>query len=296
MTSLQIRLMLVILVVGGAFLALKTRSDLDRAEAPVEARAQETVRAAVLETGPRVARAYATGREDALTESLAPLLEAGGAREAAVVEATGTVVALAPPGTQGADAASTPLAEAFKLVGTPGEDGPRLALKGPILIAALPVRLEHGPPDPQLDGPPPPAPGAGFLLARFDFSSALSAARARALRANLILGFGLLAIMVAVALVTWLSIGRSVVRIAKTIDRFDLGERAARTGNKRGTLGRIASSFDAMADRLQAHEEDLIEARHRLELTLKCVPVGVMVVRRDDGRPVYGNPRRKGLL
>ena len=296
MTSLQIRLSLTILLVGGALLALKTLSDLDRAEAPVEARAQETARAMVLEAGPRVERAYTSGRDGALLDALAPLLKSAAARAAAVVDANGSVLAMSPGAPPGADAAATPLAEAFKLVGTAGEDGPRLTMSGPILVAALPVRLEHGPPDPTLDGPPPPAPGAGFALARFDFSSALAAARGRALRSNVALALALLGLMVAVALVTWLSLGGAMRRIAKTIERFDLGERAARTGMKRGALGPIARAFDAMADRFQQHEEDLLETKHRLELVLRCVPVGVMVVRRDDGRPVYVNARWKELF
>jgi CheY-like chemotaxis protein/HAMP domain-containing protein len=294
MTSLQIRLCLTLLVVGGGLLALKTSMDLDRAQAPVEARAHETARAALLEAGPRIERAYAHGREAALAEALAPLLAAPGGRAAAVTDAQGHLMASNPA--RGPDVEASALAPAFQLAGRAGIDGPRLDMKGPILVAALPIRLEHGPPDADLVGPPLPAPGAGFALARFDFSSAMAAARRGALRANSILAIGLLALALAVALVTWLSLGRSVSRVAKAIDRFDLGERAARTGMRHGALKPIAKAFDAMADRLQSHEEELLEAKHRHEMVLRCLPVGVMVVRRDDGRPVYVNARWKELF
>jgi CheY-like chemotaxis protein/PAS domain-containing protein len=296
MTSLQVRLALTILVVGGNLLALKTSSDLDRAQAPVEARAQETVRAALLEAGPRIERAYVTGRDSALEEALGWLRRSPAAREAAVTDANGRLLASDPQRPAGHEIGDSPLAPAFQLVGRPGDDGPRLAMKGPIVVAALPIRLEHGPPDQDLVGPPPPAPGAGFALVRFDFSSALAAARDRALRANEILALGLLGLMLAVALVTWLSLARPIRRITKTIDRFDLGERAARTGLQHGALKPIARAFDAMAERLQGQEEDLLESKHRHELVLRCLPVGVMVVRRDDGRPVYVNARWKELF
>ncbi|TMQ69515.1 MAG: response regulator [Candidatus Eisenbacteria bacterium] len=296
MTSLQIRLSLIILFVGGIWLALKTGSDLDRAQAPVAARAQESARTAMLESGPRVERAYASGRDAGMKEALAPLLRTMGARAAGVTDANGHLVALDPGGAIMSDVATSPLAIAFKLVGTAGDEGPRLEMKGAELVAALPVRLEHGPPATDLVGPPPPAPGAGFVLARFDFSAAMTTARSRALRENATLALGLLALVIGVALVTWLSLGRPIRRLAKTIDRFDLGERAARAGMKLGVLAPIARSFDAMAERLQSHELDLIEARHRHELVLRCLQVGVMVVRRDDGRPVYVNARWKELF
>ena len=294
MTSLQIRLCLTLLVVGGGLLALKTSFDLDRAEKPVEARAQETARVALLEAVPKIERAYATGREAALGDALQPLLQVPGARAAAVTDVQGHLMASNPA--RGPDVEAAALAPAFQLAGRAGGDGPRLDMDGPILVAALPIRLEHGPPDASLIGPPLPAPGAGFVLARFDFSSAMASARSRALRANGIIAIGLLALVLAAALVTWLSLGRSVARVAKAIDRFDLGERGARTGMRHGALKPIARAFDAMAERLQSHEEELLEAKHRHELVLRCLPVGVMVVRRDDGRPVYVNARWKELF
>ncbi len=296
MTSLQIRLMLAILLVGGAGLALKTSSDLDRAAAPVEARAQETARAALLEAGPRLEHAYASGKESALDQALASLLSSPGAREAGVSDATGNLIAMHPSRGALTQAAASPLAPAFKLIGTAGEDGLRLEMKGPELAAALPIRLEHGPPPADLEGPLPPAPGAGFTLARFDFSSALAAARGRALRSDLVLALGLLAMLLAALLVNHFSLAGSMHRILRTIDRFDLGERAARTGMKRGALGPIARAFDAMAARLETNELSLMEAKHRHEQVLRCLPLGVMVVRRDDGRPLYVNARWKELF
>lgn len=294
MTSLQVRLTLTLVLVGGALLALKTSFDFDRAEAPVEARAQELARTAMIEAGPRIERAYVKGREGALAEALAPLLQVSGARSGAVTDVQGHLLATNPA--RGPDVEASALAPAFQLAGRAGGEGPRLEMDGAILVAALPIRLDHGPPDADLVGPPPPALGAGFALARFDFSSTMAAARNGALRANGMLALGLLALVVAVILVTWLSLGRSISRITKAIDRFDLGERAARTGMRRGALKPIARAFDMMAERLQSHEEELLEAKHRHELVLRCLPVGVMVVRRDDGRPVYVNARWKELF
>jgi CheY-like chemotaxis protein/HAMP domain-containing protein len=295
MGSLVMRLSLTLALLGGGMIAAKTLSELGQAEAPVTAQAEATARTALLAAAPRIERAYATGRAEAPRAALEPLAKAPGAREIAVVEATGALIA-ATPGLAGATASDTPLAKAFELVGAPGDDDLRLAMEGSSLYAALPIRLEHGAPDPDLTGPPPPAPGTGFALARFDHSAALAAARGRVLRANGLLAAGLLLLLVAAGAVAQLSLGRPVRRIAKAIERFDLGERAARTGTRRGELGRIGRAFDTMAERLKQHEEELLETRNRLELVLRCLPVGVMVVRRDDGRPIYVNPRWKELF
>jgi CheY-like chemotaxis protein/PAS domain-containing protein len=294
MSSLQIRLLLTLTLVGGALILAKASMELGRAEAPVTAQAKERARSVLLEVGLRVERAYASGDEKAVRAEIESLSRAHAAAGAALVEATGTPIA----GSLGTDpnkTAPASLAPALELLGASGTEGLRLEVQGSSLFAAMPVRLERGPPDPKLEGPPEPAPGAGFALARFDLSGVLAAARGRVLRANIGVAVGLLILLLAAALVTQLSLARPARRITHAIERFDLGERAARTGIRGGDLGRIARAFDAMAERLQTHEADLLETKHRLELVLKCVPLGVMVVRRDDGRPIYVNPRWKDL-
>jgi ActR/RegA family two-component response regulator/PAS domain-containing protein len=218
--------------------------------------------------------------------------------DAAVVEPHGLSIAATAPGIEGRPAGSTALERALRLAQDAAGAGVRFASEDGAVYAALPVQLTRIASEAGVTGPPAPAsPSTGFLLARFDLAGAAAAARWHALESNVALALALLALLIVAGVVVNTSLGAPARHMAKAIERFDLGERAARTNvSRRDELGRIGRAFDALAGHLQAQEADLLETRARLEVVLKCVPVGVMVVRRDDGHPIYVNGRWKELF
>jgi CheY-like chemotaxis protein/PAS domain-containing protein len=298
MATLQTRLVLALALVGGAPLAAKTAIELSRLEAPVAAEIGTRARASLLEAGPGVERAFAAGDRAGLERAVKGLAATPRLEQAAVVSGSGSLLAATSDELAGRAAEATPLAPAMRLASGGQSQGVRFATEQGAVFAALPVRLFHVDVDAGLTGPPPPAPpSAGFLLARLDLAGATQAARSSALRSNLALALALLALLIVAGVVVNASLAGPARRMAKAIERFDLGERAARTNlASADELGGIGRAFDMLAEHLQVHEADLLETKTRLEVVLKCVPVGVMVVRRDDGRPIYVNSRWKELF
>ena len=294
MGSLQARLLLTFALVGGALLATKTAIELPRAEAPVVTMAGVEARAALLETGAAVERSFTAGDRAGIDRVLRSLTARTGATEAVVADRQGRILFASPQSLAGRPVDATAMEPVWRVASRPGE-GVRFEAEGAHFMAALPLRLERPAPA-VLDGPPPPAVGPGAVLLRFDRTAAVAAARAQVLRLNAALGLVLLALMALAAVLVQVSVVEPARRIVRVIDRFDLGERSARVGPMQGELGPLARALDATAERLEAHENDLLESKNRFGRTLECLPVGVMVVRRDDGRPIYVNPRWKALF
>jgi CheY-like chemotaxis protein/PAS domain-containing protein len=88
-----------------------------------------------------------------------------------------------------------------------------------------------------------------------------------------------------------LQLARPARRVAGALERFEPGQGSPRTGIRGGEIGAIGAAFDALADRLDAEISDHRESRRLLECALESLPVGVIVVRRQDGRPLYLNSR-----
>jgi PAS domain-containing protein len=298
MTSLQTRLVLALALVGGAPLLAKTAIELSRLDAPIATEIGTRAQAVLLEAAPAVEHAYRSGDRDGLHRIVAALATTPRLLDAAVLDPRGVSIAATAPALEGRPATSTPLAPALRLTSGGAGAGVRFASESGAVFAALPIQLARPTTDAGLTGPPAPAPAsAGLLLARFDLAGATAAARQSALESNVALALVLLALLIVAGVVVNTSLGAPARRMAKAIERFDLGERGARTNaTGRDELGGIGRAFDTLAEHLQAHEADLLETRARLEVVLKCIPVGVMVVRRDDGHPIYVNPRWKELF
>jgi CheY-like chemotaxis protein/HAMP domain-containing protein len=298
MATLQTRLVLALALVGGAPLLAKTAIELSRLEAPVAAEIGTRAQATLLQAGPAVEHAYRTGDREGLRRIVRTLANTPRLLDAAVIEPHGLSIAATAPGIEGRPAGSTALEPALRLAQNAAPAGVRFASEDGAVFAALPVQLTRVASEGGLTGPPPPAPpSTGFLLARFDLAGATAAVRWHALESNVALALALLALLIVAGVVVNTSLGAPARRMAKAIERFDLGERAARTNvSSRDELGRIGRAFDTLAEHLQAQEADLLETRARLEVVLKCIPVGVMVVRRDDGHPIYVNRRWKELF
>jgi PAS domain-containing protein/ActR/RegA family two-component response regulator len=300
MATLQTRLVLALALVGGAPLLAKTAIELSRLDAPIATEIGTRAQAALLEAAPAVEHAYLTGDRDGLNRIVRAIGTTPRLLDAVVVDPHGIAIASTASGLEGKAADATPLGPALRLASAAGAAGAgvRFASEKGAVYAALPIQLARVASHTDLIGPPSPAdPSNGVLLARFDLAGATAAARQHAIESNVALALALLALLIVAGVVVNTSLGAPARRMAKAIERFDLGERGARTNLAgRDELGPVGRAFDTLAENLQALEADLLETRARLEVVLKCVPVGVMIVRRDDGRPIYVNARWKELF
>ena len=300
MATLQTRLVLALALVGGAPLLAKTAIELSRLDAPIATEMGTRAQAALLEAAPAVEHAYRASDRDGLNRIVRAIGATPRLLDAVVVDPHGIAIASTASGLEGKTAVATPLGPALRLASGAGAAGAgvRFTSANGAVFAALPIQLTRVASHADLIGPPSPAdPSDGLLLARFDLAGATAAARQHALESNLALALALLALLIVAGVVVNTSLGAPARRMAKAIERFDLGERGARTNVAgRDELGQVGRAFDTLAGHLQGQEADLLETRARLEVVLKCVPVGVMIVRRDDGRPIYVNARWKELF
>jgi PAS domain-containing protein len=168
------------------------------------------------------------------------------------------------------------------------------------LRAVVPIRQRPAiAPNPELQGPVPPAPPATSLALAVQTDLGLRYAAERrsvAMETALIAALALLMLWL-LSIALRLELERPARQILATIEAFDGGDRGARNGLRgRTELTRIAKAFDRLADRLRQSEEDLLDSQVRLDRTLQALPMGVMVVRRDDGRPFFVNPRWRELF
>jgi CheY-like chemotaxis protein/PAS domain-containing protein len=291
MRSLSTRLLLGAGLLAGAGLGAHTWLALGRVEVSVAAARGQRIQLALLESRPLLESGYAAEGAPGLRRALARLARAAEADLAAIADRSGRVVAASAHALEGRPLRSTALAPAARLAAAAGSHA-RIGAEGGALYAALPLRLEPAPPDPSRVGPPRVPVGPAHVLIRHDPSAALGAARGAVLSDASLLAGGLLAGLLLLALGLQLGLARPARRILSTLERFDRGELEARTG-LRGTteVARIGGALDGVAERLQLREADLVELNARLDTVLESLPAGVMVIRRDDGRPLYVNTR-----
>ena len=158
-----------------------------------------------------------------------------------------------------------------------------VARAGPRMALLVPLRPAGGAP--------------GWLVITFDFSTRLAEMRRAELGTLIPVALAGLALAALLALALALRMGRPVARLEAAADRIAGGERGARSGIASGDeIGRAAAAFDRMAERVERTEVELQSARALLDSVLQSLPVGVIVVGRDDLRVRLVNTRWRELF
>jgi PAS domain-containing protein/CheY-like chemotaxis protein len=280
-----------------SLLVAKTLVDTSRVGPSVAERARAEARIGLLQSGPWIERAYREGRLGEVRAALARLGTVAGPGRAVLLDAKGSVLAASDPTLERSSAVEAGLAWAADVAAVP--DAP-LASEVTVeqLRAAVPVRL--GSPariDPESFGPPVPEESFGALAFENDLGLRYAAARRSVAIENSILALLALGVLWVLSMALRVELERPARRITEALEKFDAGDRSARVGLKgRSEMVRIAKAFDALAERLQATEREILDHQVRLDRTLQALPMGVMVVRRDDGRPWFVNPRWRDLF
>ena len=297
MFTLRRQVLLLLGVTLGSLLTAKTLVDFSRSRPAVEDAARARGQLALLQARALLEHSATDGSPASLRRLLSPLAASPGVEQLALLRPDGAVLFSNRPELEQGFASGTSLGPLLGLDLKSGE----LKVSGEALLAASPVRLPllAVPPAPEAATPTPaaapsaPAPTARSmsLVLQLDLAGPLGAARMAALVEN---GLTLVVVVLVLALIGWLleaRLGGPVRRIVAAIEEFDRGERSARTG-LRGPdeIGGLARAFDAMAERMQTAETHLLDTQTALDGLLKALPVGVLVVKRDDGRPYYVNP------
>jgi CheY-like chemotaxis protein/PAS domain-containing protein len=293
MSSLRSQVLLILAVAFGSLLVAKTLVDFSRLGPRIEDDARAQARVALLQSGPLVERAYSDGHLNEVRRFLGQLAGSPGIRRVALIGEDGGVLASSEAALEGRPAAETALAPMLPLAGAQGG----MAIAGRALHAAAPVKLESATPDSLLPGPPVPAGGRGSLVLELDLGERMAAARLAALVENGI-GFAVaLVVLTLIGLLLELRLGRPARQIVSAIEQFDMGDRTSRTGIRGfSEIAGIGKAFDFLAERVQGEENHLLDTQASLDGLLKALPVGVMVVKRDDGKPYYVNPRWRELF
>ena len=212
-----------------------------------------------------------------------------GLRFAALVDADGRVVSATPFDLTGKRAYELPLAVGPNRI-DPTRAAGRLVTTDRGLAAG--GRIIHRTLEPSSTGPPVPRGRALdlVLVAEVDDSPRLAAGRARIAleHAGAALAWGI------VVLVLWRvlehGLARPARRVAETLERLAAGEVSARTGmSGNDEIAAIGAAFDRLVDRMRLEASDVRNAHALLEATLETLPVGVLVARREDGRPLFVN-------
>ena len=300
MFSLRRQVLLLLGVTLGSLLTAKTLVDFSRSRPAVEDAARARGQLALLQARALLEHSATDGSPASLRRLLSPLAASPGVEQLALLRPDGTVLFSNRPELEQRFASGTSLGPLLGLDLKSGE----LKVSGDALLAASPVRLPllAPAPPPEAAAPTPAAAPPGTarslsLVLQLDLAGPLGAARMAALVEN---GVTLVVVVLVLAFIGWLleaRLGGPVRRIVAAIEEFDRGERGARTG-LRGPdeIGGLARAFDAMAERMQTAEAHLLDTQTALDGLLKALPVGVLVVKRDDGRPYYVNPRWRELF
>jgi CheY-like chemotaxis protein/PAS domain-containing protein len=297
--TLRNQLLFLLALMFGSVLVAKTLIDVSRIGPEVAAGARAEGRLALLQAGPGIEQAYRDGRMSDVRAALARLATVGGPGRAAILDDRGGVLAASEQPLERVSAAAAGLAWATDVAAMPAPE-PSTDVVNQSLRAVVPIRPRPAAaPDPELQGPAaPPPPSSSLALAlQTDLGLRYAAGRrAVAIETALIAALALLMLWL-LSLALRLELERPARRILQTIEAFDGGDRAARNGLRgKSELSRIAKAFDGMADRLRQSEQDLLDSQVRLDRTLQALPIGLMVVRRDDGRPFFVNPRWRELF
>lgn len=296
MTALRNQVLFLLALTLATLLAAKTLVDGARVGARIEQQARIEGRIALLQAGPLVERAYSEGHLGEVRQVLSRLGALSGNSRAALLDAGGTVLAASDPKLEGRAGVEAGLVWAADVAALPAPE-PASRVADQTLMAAAPVHLRAGAPDPLLTGPPVPAAGSAALAYEVNLAPRFAAATRAVAIENGVAALVALAMLFVIAAMLRLQLGDPARRVAETLEQFDAGDRGARTGLKgRTEIARIGKAFDALADRLQATENDLLDAQVRLDRVFQSLPIGVMVVRRDDGRPFFANPRWRELF
>jgi len=296
MTALRTQIVFLLALTLGTLLTAKTLVDGARVRPRIEEEARAEGRLALLQAGPLVERAYREGHMGEVRQVLSGLARPSGGSRAALLDTDGTVLAASDPRIEGRAGASAGLVWGADVAALPSPE-PASRVAGKTLMAAAPVRLQAATPNPLLTGPAVPAAGSAALAFEMNLAPRFAAATRAVVIENVTAALVALGVMLAIAAMLRVQLGDPARRVAETLEQFDAGDRGARTGLKgRTEIARIGKAFDALADRMQAAENEVLDAQVRLDRVLQALPIGLMVVRRDDGRPFFVNPRWRELF
>jgi len=298
--TLRNQLLFLLALMFGSVLVAKTLIDISRVGPEVAARAGAEARLALLQAGPGIERAYRDERMADVRAGLARLATVGGPGRAAILDDRGAVLAASEQRLERLSAGAAGLSWATDLAAMPTPE-PLTEVVNESLHAVATIHSRPQPaPDPELLGPVPPPPPSSPTLAlalQTDLALQYAAGRRSVAVETALIAAGALLMLWLLSIALRLELQRPARQIVQTIEAFDGGDRAARNGLRgRSELSRIAKAFDGMADRLRQSEADLLDSQVRLDRTLQALPMGVMVVRRDDGRPFFVNPRWRELF
>jgi CheY-like chemotaxis protein/PAS domain-containing protein len=297
--TLRNQLLFLLALMFGSVLVAKTLVDTARIGPEVSERARAEGRLALLQAAPGIERAFRDGRMADVRAALARLATVGGPGHAAIVDGNGGVLAASDAQLEHAPAAAAHLAWAADVAAMTNPE-PATEVRDEALRAVVPIRLRSvSSPDPSLVGPTPAVggPELGALAFQTDLGLRYAAARRQVIFETAVIAALALLMLWLLAIALRSELERPARRILSAIEAFDGGDRSARTGLKgRSEVMRIGKAFDALAERLRQSEQDLLDVQTRLDRTLQALPVGVMVVRRDDGRPFFVNPRWRELF
>lgn len=296
--TLRNQLLFLLALMFGSMLVAKALVDTSRIGPEISERARAEGRLALLQAGPGIERAYRDGRIADVRAALARLATVGGPGRAAIVDDQGGVLAASETQLERASAASAGLAWATDVAAMEHPE-PALQVTDEALRAVVPIRLrDESAPDPSLVGPTlvGKAP-VGALAFQSDLTVRYAEARRQVIVETAVLAALALLMLWLLAIALRSELERPARRILQAIEAFDGGDRSARTGLKgRTEVARLGKAFDALAERLRSSEQELLDVQTRLDRTLQALPIGVMVVRRDDGRPFFVNPRWRELF
>lgn len=296
--TLRHQLLFLLALMFGSVLVAKTLVDSSRIGPDLSERARAEGRLALLQAGPGIERAFRDGRTSDVRAALARLATVGGPGRAAIVDDRGGVLAASDSRLERGSAAAAGMAWATDIAAMEKPE-PATIVTDEALRAVVPLRLRgEAAPDPLLVGPTSPSgPSFGALAFQTDLGLRYAAARRQVVVETAVIAALALLMLGLLSIALRSELERPARRILQTIEAFDGGDRLARTGLKgRTELMRIGKAFDALAERLRQSEQELLDVQTRLDRTLQALPIGVMVVRRDDGRPFFVNPRWRDLF
>jgi PAS domain-containing protein len=297
--TLRNQLLFLLALMFGSVLVAKTLIDVSRIGPEIASQARAEGRLALMQAGPGIEQAYRDGRMGDVRAALARLATVGGPGRAAILDDRGGVLAASEQPLEHLSAAAAGLAWATDVAAMPTPE-PSTDVVDEALRAVVPIRSRPpAAPDPALQGPAAPSPPATSLALALQTDLGLRYAagrRAVAVETAVIAALALLMLWL-LSIALRLELQRPARQILQTIEAFDGGDRAARNGLRgRSELTRIAKAFDRLADRQRQSEQELLDSQVRLDRTLQALPLGLMVVRRDDGRPFFVNPRWRELF
>ena len=296
--TLRNQLLFLLALMFGSLLVAKTLVDTSRIGPLVSERARGEGRLALVQAGPGIERAFRDGRMTDVRAALARLATVGGPGRAAIVDGAGAVLAASDAPLERVSAAAAGMAWATDVAAMQTPE-PATYVSDEALHAVVPIHLRSAAvPDPALVGPlPAGGPELGALAFETDLGLRYGAARREVIVETAALAALALLMLWLLSIALRSELERPARRILSAIETWSGGDRAARTGMKgRGEIVRIGKAFDALAERLQRGEQELLDVQTRLDRTLQALPMGVMVVRRDDGRPFFVNPRWRELF